>query len=193
MTNAGSISLADLRNLNFLGLVRRFVRRKTLAAIPAGQAAPAIVLKDVDGRRVWVADALKKGPVLVAFFKVNCLTSQLTFPFLQRIHEMYGGSNFSMWGISQNHPRDTRLFIRKYGVKFPVLIDGKGYPVSNRYGLTNSPTLFLIMPGGRVHITCVGFSKADLEAICVEAARAIGKQPEPLFKEDDGVPLLKPG
>jgi len=193
MTAAGGISLADLRNLNFLGLVRRFVRRKALAAIPAGQPAPAIVLKDVDGRRGCLADALKKGPVLVAFFKVNCVTSQLTFPFLQRIHEIYGGSNFSMWGISQNHPRDTRLFIRKYGVKFPVLIDGKGYPVSNRYGLTNSPTLFLIMPGGRVHITCVGFSKTDLEAICVEAARAIGKQPEPLFKEDDVVPLLKPG
>jgi hypothetical protein len=53
--------------------------------------------------------------------------------------------------------------------------------------------LFLIMPGGRIHITCVGFSKADLEAIGVEAARATEKQPEPLFKPDDGVPLLKPG
>ncbi len=193
MTAAGSIYLADFRNLNFLGLVRRLVRRKALAAIPAGQPAPAIMLKDVDGRRVCLADALKKGPVLVAFFKVNCVTSQLTFPFLQRIHEMYGGSNFSLWGISQNHPRDTRQFIRKYGIKFPILIDGKGYPVSNRYGLTNSPTLFLIMPDGRIHITCVGFAKADLEAICVEAARVTGKQPEPLFKEDDGVPLLKPG
>jgi len=49
------------------------------------------------------------------------------------------------------------------------------------------------MPGARIHITCAGFSKADLEAICVEAARVAGKQPEPLFKEDDRVPLLKPG
>ena len=193
MTAAGSISLADLRNLNFLGLVRRLVRRKALAAIPAGQAAPAIVLKDVDGRRVCLADALKKGPVLAAFFKVNCVTSQLTFPFLQRIHEMYGGSNFSLWGISQNHPRDTRQFIRKYGIKFPVLIDGKGYPVSNRYGLANSPTLFLILPGGLIHTSCVGFSKADLEAISAEAARATAKQPLPLFKPEDAVPLWKPG
>ena len=193
MTTAGSISLADFRNLNFLGLVRRFARRKPLAAIPAGQIAPAMVLKDVDGQRVSSTDALTKGPLLVAFFKVNCVTSQFTFPFLQRIYERYGGSNFSLWGISQNHPRDTRQFIRKYGIKFPVMIDGNGYPISNRYGLTNSPTLFLIMPGGRIHITCAGFSKADLEAIGVEAARATRKKPEPLFKADDTAPLLKPG
>jgi peroxiredoxin len=193
MTGAGSVSLADFRNLNFLGLVRRFVRRKPLAAIPAGQIAPVVVLKDADGKRVSLADALEKGPVLVAFFKVNCVTSQFTFPFLQRIYEMYGGTNFSLWGISQNHPSDTKLFMQKFGVKFPVLIDGKGYPVSNRYGLTNSPTLFLVQPDGRIQITCIGFSKADLEAICAEAARATGKQPKPLFRPDDGVPLFKPG
>lgn len=193
MTSAESISVADFRNLNLLGLVRRFVRRKPLAAIPAGQIAPAIVLRDVNGRQVRLADTLKKGPVLVAFFKVNCVTSQLTFPFLQRIFEMNGGPRFSLWGVSQNHPRDTKLFIRKFGIKFPVLIDGRGYPVSNRYGLTNSPTLFLIVPGGRIQITCVGFSKADLEAISAEAARATGTKAEPLFKADDQVPLLKPG
>jgi peroxiredoxin len=96
----------------------------------------------------------KKGPVLAAFFKVNCVTSQLTFPFLQRIYEMYGGSNFTLWGISQNHPKDTKLFIRKFGIQFPILVDGKGYPVSNRYGLANSPTLFLILPGGLIHTSC---------------------------------------
>jgi peroxiredoxin len=193
MSSSAGISASDFRNLNFLGLVRRFVRRTPLTVIPAGETAPAIVLKNLDGQRMSLADALKKGPVLAAFFKVNCVTSQLTFPFLQRMYEMYGGPNFTLWGISQNHPDDTKLFTRKFGVKFPVLIDAKGYPVSNRYGLTNSPTLFLIRPGGLVQISSVGFSKVDLEAISSEAARATGRQSLPLFKPEDAVPLSKPG
>jgi len=193
MSNSAGISATDFRNLNFLGLVRRFVRRTPLTVLSAGETAPAIVLKNLDGQRVSLAVALEKGPVLAAFFKVNCATSQLTFPFLQRIYEMYGGSNFTLWGISQNHPKDTKLFIRKFGIKFPILIDGEGYPVSNRYGLANSPTLFLILPGGLIQTSCAGFSKADLEAISAEAARATAKQALPLFKPEDAVPLWKPG
>jgi len=195
MRNSDGISLTDLRNLNLLGLARRFLRSKPLAAIQAGEAAPAIALKDLDGRRNYLAEALKGGAVLAVFFKVNCVTSQLTFPFLQRMHEIYGGSNFTLWGISQNHPKDTRQFTKKFGITFPVLIDGKGYPVSNRYGLTNSPTLFLIRPDGRIQVSSAGFSKSDLETIATEAARATGRPAVPLFKSEDVdvVPAWKPG
>jgi peroxiredoxin len=116
-----SISVIDFQNFNLFGLVGRFVRRTPLATIPPGETAPVIVLKDLDGKKVSLAARWKKGPVLAAFFKVNCVTSQLTFPFLQRIYEMYGGSNFTLWGFSQNHPKDTKLFIRKFGIQFPIL------------------------------------------------------------------------
>jgi peroxiredoxin len=176
-----------------LGLARRFLRKKALVTIEPGATAPAIVLKDIDGNRRCLADALKTGPVLAVFFKVNCVTSQLTFPFLERMSKMYGGANFTFWGISQNHRKDTGLFTKRFGISFPVLVDGKGYPVSNRYGLTNSPTLFLIMPGGRIQVTSIGFSKADLEMIAREAARNSGKPVAPLFKPEDAVPAWKPG
>jgi len=106
---------------------------------------------------------------------------------------MYGGSNFTLWGISQNHPKDTREFTRTFHIKFPVLIDGEGYPASNRYGLTNSPTLFLILPGGRIQASCAGFSKVDLETIATDAACLSGKPALPLFTLEDAVPLWKPG
>ena len=193
MRSWAAISVTDFRNLNFLGLVRRFARSTPLVPLPSGETAPPIVLKDLAGQRLSLAGALETGPVLAAFFKVNCVTSQLTFPFLQRIYEMYGGSNFTLWGISQNHPKDTELFKKKFGITFPILIDGKGYPVSNRFGLANSPTLFLIMPSSRVQITCVGFSKTELEAISNEAARATGKPALPLFEAGDAAPPWKPG
>ena len=193
MKTSAGISATDVRNLNLLGLVRRSFRRKPLTPRCPGETAPPIELKALDGAKMCLAGALKKGPVLVAFFKVNCVTSQFTFPFLRRIHEMYGGSNFSLWGISQNHRQDTRQFTKRFGISFPVVIDGQGYPVSNRYGLANSPTLFLIQPDGRIRLTSVGFSKADLEAIAAEAARATGKVAVPLFQPEDAVPLCKPG
>jgi peroxiredoxin len=164
-----------------------------MAALTAGTAAPAISLKDTQGNSTSLADALKKGPVLAAFFKVNCPVCQFTFPFLERLNEMYGGASVTFLGISQNDARDTRDFMREFGTRFPVLLDDHGYPASNHYGLTNVPTLFWIAPDGKIRISSVGFSKADLEKIAEDAARATGKPAKPLFRPGEVVPDYKPG
>ena len=164
-----------------------------MEALPAGKTAPAISLATTDGRKMALADALKKGPVLLAFFKVNCPTCQFTFPFLERMHEMYGGGKFSMLAVSQNDAADTREFLNEYGVRFPALLDEKGYPASNQYGITNVPSIFLVAPDGKIQMSSVGFSKADLESMAAEAARASGKPASALFKSGEMVPDLKPG
>jgi peroxiredoxin len=173
--------------------VQQLFGGKRMAALTPGTPAPAISLEDSDGKTRSLAEALEKGPVLAAFFKVGCPTCQFTFPFLERMYEMYGGSNVTFLGISQDDARDTREFAREFGIKFPVLIDERGYPASNQYGLTNVPTLFLIRPDGKVQTSAVGFSKADLEDIAAEAARAAGKPPQPLFRRGEVVPDYKPG
>ncbi|MGA2720345.1 MAG: TlpA disulfide reductase family protein [Candidatus Acidiferrales bacterium] len=164
-----------------------------MSALSSGKTAPSISLSTVEGEKVSLADALAKGPVLAAFFKVSCPTCQFTFPFLERMYEMFGGGNFTFWAISQNDAEDTRSFAEKYGVKFPALLDEKGYPVSNQFGLTNVPTMFLIGQDGTIQVTSVGFSKPDLEQIAAAAARATGKPAVPLFKSGEAVPEYKPG
>jgi peroxiredoxin len=173
--------------------VRQLWGGKGMAALTPGATAPGILLTDLEGKTASLTDALKKGPVLAAFFKVNCPTCQFTFPFLERLYEMYGGGNVTFLGISQNDTRDTRDFLREFGTKFPVLIDDRGYPASNQYGLTNVPSLFWIGADGKIRITSVGFSKADLETIANEAARSTGKPAQPLFKPGEVVPEYKPG
>jgi peroxiredoxin len=162
-------------------------------ALGRGQPAPDISLSSVDGQKLSLADALKKGPVLAVFFKISCPTCQFTFPFLERIYEMYGGGNFTFWAVSQNDAEDTRDFLNKYGVKFPALLDEKGYPASNQYGLTNVPTMFLIAPDGAIQVSSVGFSKADIETIAAEAARATGKAIASVFRPGEAIPEYKPG
>jgi len=164
-----------------------------MAALTPGTTAPGILLKDSEGKTASLADALKKGPVLAAFFKVNCPVCQFTFPFIERMYEMYGGTNVTFFGISQNDASDTREFIREFGTKFPMLIDDRGYPASNEYGLTNVPSIFWILPDGKIRLSSVGFSKRELETITAEAARATGKPAQPLFRPGEVVPDYKPG
>ena len=164
-----------------------------MAALAVGTRAPEISLKDTNGGGTTIADQLKKGPVLAAFFKVSCPVCQFAFPFIERMYEAYGANGFSFVGISQDDARDTREFMREFGIKFPVLIDDKGYPASNQYGLTNVPTLFLISPDGKIQTSSVGFSKTDLEVINGAAAVAAGKPATPLFRPGEVVPDYKPG
>jgi len=164
-----------------------------MAALTPGTAAPEISLKDTAGANVTLAEQLRKGPVLAAFFKVSCPVCQFAFPFIERMYDSYGATGFSFLGISQDDARDTREFMREFGIKFPILIDDKGYPASNQYGLTNVPTLFLISPNGKIQTSSVGFSKADLEVINGAVAEATRKQAAPLFKPGEVVPDYKPG
>jgi peroxiredoxin len=174
-------------------MARTFFGGHHMAALTAGKPAPAISLNDLKGQQLTLADALNKGPVLAAFFKVTCPVCQFTFPFLERMYETYGSSRFTFWGISQDDARNTRQFLQEYEIKFPVLIDEPGYPASNQYGLTTVPTLFLIAPDGNIQVSSVGFAKADLEQIAAQAARSTGKSPSPLFKPGEVVPQYKPG
>jgi peroxiredoxin len=164
-----------------------------MAALLVGAKAPAISLPSTNGDRVTLAEALKKGPVVAVFFKVSCPTCQFTAPFLERLHETYAGPKFTLWGISQDDARDTRDFFKEFDVEFPTLIDSAGYPVSNQYGITFVPSIFLISPDGKIQVTSEGFAKRDLEQIAAEVARATGATAETLFKPSEIVPEIKPG
>jgi cytochrome c biogenesis protein CcmG/thiol:disulfide interchange protein DsbE len=166
---------------------------KHSGALTPGTPAPDISLKDASGKSQSLEVALKKGSVVAAFFKVSCPVCQFTFPFLERMYETYGGAKLTFWGISQDDARDTRDYAQEFGAKFPMLIDEKGYPVSNQYGLTNVPSVFLIAPDRTIQVSSVGFVKADLERIAAEAARATGKPAKPLFKPGEVIPDYKPG
>src|ERR1700684_1672319 len=164
-----------------------------METLTPGKTAPPISLKTLTGGTATLADALKKGPVVAAFFKVSCPTCQFAAPFLERLHETYGGDKFTLWGISQDDAADTRDFRREFEIAFPTLIDKKGYPVSNQYGITNVPTVFLIAPNGKIQESSVGFSKKNLEKIAAAAAKATNAPPTAFFKPGEVIPDLKPG
>lgn len=164
-----------------------------MSKIQAGMPAPKIALPGLDGRQNSLEDALRKGPALVAFFKISCPVCQFTFPFLERMYESYGDGKVTFWGVSQDNAQDTKDFNTEYGVKFGSLIDANGYKASRQFGLTNVPSVFLIQPDGKVQAASIGFSKKDLETMAAEIAKASGKTAQPLFRPGENVPAFKPG
>jgi peroxiredoxin len=161
--------------------------------IEGGTIAPGFSLKSLDGKDYSLHSSMQKGPVVAAFFKVSCPVCQFTFPFLERLYKRYGGDGVTFLGISQDDTRDTKAFAKDYGVTFPIALDEEGYPLSNAYGLTNVPTIFLIDTDGSVKVSCMGFVKKDLEAIASALATRRSMAPAPLFRADESVPANKPG
>jgi peroxiredoxin len=180
-----------------MALLQRLARllgaTESMTNIAVGNIAPGFSLTSLEGRGYSLGTAMKQGPVVVAFFKVSCPVCQFTFPFLERIFKRYGGDGVTFLGISQDDKRATRRFAEDYGVTFPMLVDEENYPVSNGYGLTNVPTVFLIDTDATVRVMCLGFDKGGLEAIANDLAERRKQVPAALFRADEKVPDHKPG
>jgi len=165
-----------------------------MAALSPGSKAAYFTLPVMDGKQFSLPDALSRGPVVLAFFKISCPVCQYAFPFLERIFKSYGSDKVTLVGISQNDRKDTAAFSKEFGVTFPVLLDDtEKYPVSNAYGLTNVPTIFWIDPDGTIEISSVGWVKQEVEDISRKIAEAGAQGMKPLFRPDEQVPAYRPG
>lgn len=153
--------------------------------LTAGMHAPAFELEELGGGKISLESLLKKGPVLLAFFKTTCPVCQLTFPYLERLSR---NEAVQVIGISQDDASATRKFNDKYGVTFPTLLDQarEGYPVSNGFGISTVPTIFIVETDGAVSGSFAGFRKRELN----EVGRRVEVRP---FLDNEYVPEFKAG
>jgi len=137
---------------------------------------------------VWrLTDALKQGPVLLAFFKISCPTCQLTFPYLQRLVDSGHTGAPQLVAISQDSINDTTYFQQRFGVSMPTLIeDPLTWATSNAYRISSVPSLFLIAQNATVSRSSEGFHRAELENLAELFT-------VPIFGPGDVVPAMKPG
>jgi peroxiredoxin len=181
-----------------MGILRRLSRwmgkQDHMTHIVAGNTAPGFSLKALDNKEYSLNNLIERGPVVAAFFKISCPVCQFAFPFLERLYKRYGGDGVTFLGISQDDAKSTGEFTKEYGITFPIVLDDEnGYAVSNAYGLTNVPTIFLIDTDGAIKVSSMGFDKKDLEKISAELAERKKMSLAPLFRPDEVVPANKPG
>lgn len=165
-----------------------------MPALTPGSPAPDFTLSAMDGQQFSLQEALSKGPVIAAFFKISCPVCQYAFPFLERIYKNAGNKGVTIVGISQDNRRDTNAFMKEFGITFPVLLEDTGsYQTSNAYGLTNVPTVFWIAPDGDVEISSVGWSRTDIEQIYRKISEINGGVAPPLFRAGEDVRDFRAG
>jgi peroxiredoxin len=161
--------------------------------IEPGDLAPDFTLPGIDGLRYALHEATGKGPVLLAFWQKDCGTCKLAAPYWNRLYESYENLNWSFWAISQNDATGAAEFVRRYGLRPTVLVDGGRLVASGRYDPEATPTLYLVEPDGSVSATSAGFSKDELNAISRRIAEYAGAEYVEVAREDDGNPRFKPG
>ena len=162
--------------------------------LKVGSQARDFSLPRVGGGQRTLYEALKKGPVLLIFYKYNCPTCQLTLPFLQRIFDHLSPlQKTSVIAIAQDGEPESVKFAKDFGLKFEVLYDVAPYPVSQAYDLSSVPTRYWIEANGEVTEAYEAFDKKALMTLASKLAIIEGKGIFEIFRPEDQVPLLKPG
>ena len=112
--------------------------------IEQGQQAPLLEeqFADAEGTEHDLARLLEAGPLLLGMYKSSSASSKQMFPFLERLHERYAGDGLTVRGVAQDSANITRSFARRYGVTFPILLDGEDFPISRAFDIAATPTVF---------------------------------------------------
>ncbi|MHB1243844.1 MAG: TlpA family protein disulfide reductase [Gaiellaceae bacterium] len=102
-----------------------------------------------------------------------CIPCKEETPLLQRSWRRWKGRGAVFVGINAKDLRaDARAFLRRYGVTYPNVYDGKG-SILGRYGVTGFPETYFLDGWGRVVYRIVGAIRtpAELDA-AIERALA---------------------
>lgn len=164
-------------------------------ALAVDVQAQEFALATTSGKSVALSQTLKRGPAVLAFFKVGCPVCQYAFPYIERLWQIHKTEPVSFIGISQDNLADTEAFMEKYGVTFPVVLDdSRGYKVSNAYMLTNVPTVYLVDRDGSIRVSSVGWVRKEMEEVNLQLSMmAPGQQQLPVFKSGEEIAEFRAG
>ena len=132
----------------------------THPTLAIGAAAPDFCLPGVDGQTHCLKDYAAAKVLLIAFICNHCPTSQLYESRIKRIAEDYKDRGVAVIAIEPNNPNAVRLDEMGYTdvgdsfeemqiraeyrrFNFPYLYDGETQKISNLYGPTATPHVFI--------------------------------------------------
>ena len=164
-------------------------------ALPCDVQAPDFALTSTAGKPVILSDVLKRGPAVLAFFKISCPVCQYAFPYIERMWQVHKPEPVTFLGVSQDSLSDTQSFIKQYRLTFPVVLDeSPRYVASNEYKLTNVPTIYLVDRDGEIRVSSVGWARKDMEELNHKLSMMDPAQQQfPIFKPGEEVAEFKAG
>src|SRR5262252_8933375 len=99
-----------------MSLIKRlFGGHDSMVTLTAGAQAPDFKLPTIDGQEFSLSQALRRGPVVLAFFKVSCPVCQYAFPYFERMYQANRDAKVTFIGVSQDDAKKTEAFLKQFG------------------------------------------------------------------------------
>jgi cytochrome c biogenesis protein CcmG/thiol:disulfide interchange protein DsbE len=112
--------------------------------------APAFALDRLDRSGTLSMASLRGKPLVVNFWASWCGPCKDEAPFLQQTYERYRSQGLVVLGVDvKDFREDARRFMRRYGITYPVVYDGKGSTIG-RWGLQGYPETFFVDRSGKL-------------------------------------------
>ena len=112
--------------------------------------APAFTLDRLDRDGQLGVGDLKGKAVVVNFWASWCVPCRDEAPVLQKTYERYRDQGLVVLGVDVNDFRqDARRFMKRYGLSYPVVYDGKGSTVG-KWGVRGFPETFFVDRTGKL-------------------------------------------
>lgn len=148
-----------------------------------GSPAPSFALPDA-ASGATVADPWHHGATVVAFFKVTCPVCQLVAPKIQALAD----AGLRVTAIGQDPPPKLAAYADRFGQRVQTLSEAPPYAVSNAWGISSVPTVFLVGTDGVVQDVSGAWSRDAWNRIATAAGA-----PGPISTDGDGLPPFRPG
>lgn len=131
------------------------------AAVDTG-VAPEFTLTNLDGTNLRLTE-LRGQVVLINFWASWCGPCRQEMPVLDRLHQRYKDTGFTVLGINvEGEAVPARAIAVKTGVTFPVLIDAD-QKISKLYDLKAMPSTVIIDRDGKIRFVHHGYKPGDEE------------------------------
>jgi cytochrome c biogenesis protein CcmG/thiol:disulfide interchange protein DsbE len=118
--------------------------------------APDFTLPRIDAKGGELTFASLKGkPVMVNFWASWCTPCKDEAPALQKTYEKYRSQGLVVLGVdAKDFRQDGKRFLRRFGVTYPVVADGRGSTLG-KWGVAGFPETFFVDREGRLVGTVV--------------------------------------
>jgi thiol-disulfide isomerase/thioredoxin len=142
--------------------------------------APDFTAETLDGTKIVLSEALKKGPVYIDFWTTWCKPCQMALPKLDELSQKYGEAGFTLITVASDDQKtvsNVKPHVKSRGWKFPVIVDSKR-EIGNKYNVRNYPTSFLIAPDGKIVKATMGYRPGDEKVLEEEILALLPKGSE---------------
>jgi peroxiredoxin len=155
------------------------------SALKAGDRAPSIVLRNARGELIDVGVLLKKGPVIVTFYRGGwCPYCNLELRAFQQVLPEIKAAGAALVAISPEKPDDTLSTAEKNALTFEVLSD-VGQKVGRAFGLVYQFTDELKSAYGGFGLNIPEKNGADEWALPISATYLIGRDGSIIYAYTD--------